>query len=133
LKASAEEFNRSDVETQVRWAILSLGEGFIRRAIEALRRADDVARFSMNVLQRDSIYGTVEEDAKPKAYRGRISRMTREGEGFLIPDVASDEVFFRSSPGERGRLKPGDKVTFHLAVRIRGLRAIDVHRLDPAS
>ena len=126
FRDSAEEFNRFDVETQVRWAELSLYEGFVRRAVDALRRADEVAKQSLNIFERENVRGTVLALGRPKTYTGKVARLIHQGEGFLTLDAGTDDVFFRVGPAERGKLKAGDRVSLSLAWRIRGLRAIDV-------
>lgn len=125
FRDSVEQFNRWDIETQLRWADLSLLRGYFADAIDALRRADDVAKESVSILERDRIRGMVNDGGTRRRFSGRIRRLLRPDEGYIAVTGHSSEVWFRGSGG--GDLpKIGDRVTFALGWRIRGLRAVDV-------
>jgi len=130
FRESAEEYNREDVETQLRWADLALQEGFFDRAETALRRADRAAH-ELSFFERDRVRGIVNVGQGPRRFHGRIRRLFRADEG-LIGMTDDREVFFRVNPDMRGKVNVGDGVTFNLGWRIRGFRAVDV-RFDAAT
>ncbi len=127
FRDSAERFNVRDVETQVRWAEICLIAGYYAEAATALARADGVAKDSISVLERERIRGVIKnEDGRDKRFEGTITRLYRPDEGLLRAGVIGDSIFFRVPPSLNPKLDIGVPVSFSLAWRVRGLRALDV-------
>jgi tetratricopeptide (TPR) repeat protein len=128
LRDSVEEYNRWDIETQVRWAELALGEGYFERAADALNRADEIARQDLGIMERERIRGTVKDKGELKRFEGKVTRLMRGDEGYVGVKGLSRDLYFRVGPDLRGQFKVGDTISFGIAWRIRGLRGIDVKK-----
>jgi tetratricopeptide (TPR) repeat protein len=126
FRDSALEYNRWDIETQIKWAELMLMVGRFGEAESALRRASDLSLDSMSVFERDRVRGILREGGARRMFAGRVARLLRQDEGYLSCPTLGRDVWFRASQELRGRLKIGDRVQFALAWRVRGLRALDV-------
>jgi len=133
LRESAELWNRKHIETLVRFSELSLYASDWRKAIQSLRRADEEALVNgVSTFYREEMRGKLLEGSpygsSVRVFSGTIVRLVKPTEGFIAFEGV--QLFFRVGPGTERRLQVGDDVSFSLAWRIRGLRAIQVRLVD---
>jgi hypothetical protein len=123
---SAEQFNRWDVETLVRWAELLSRQRKFNEALHALTRADQNAQGSYSIFERERIRGSLDEAGKLVRFEGKVERFFRQREGFISCSQIERPVFFRANHDLAANLTIDASVSFALAWRIRGFRAINV-------
>ncbi len=134
VRESAQHWNRRDIETLVRFADLLLYADDWTAAIRALETADEVAKGNLSIMQRDRIRGTLKEkdpySGKERRLEGQVLRMSKPYEGFVLLPGLLTGVFFRIPREYKGTLAPGQMVSYVLAWRIRGLRAIRLEAVE---
>ena len=128
LRESAEEWNREDVDTLVRWSGLCCARDEWETAAQALLRADRAGQrlgftTSQQTRRRGALLG---KDGRTLTTKGRIERLYRPLEGVLRSTEGkstSVDVYFRADENLRSELSVGGLVTFELCWSLRGLRA----------
>jgi hypothetical protein len=126
LRPSAEEWNRREVQTLLRWAEICLYKSDWNEASRVLRRADDAAQIRMSTFQRDEVKGFLKSDpygANARRLEGVVSRMAHSSEGIVTFSGCSRGIQFFLDR-DRGKIHIGDHVTFGVVWRLRGLRAV---------
>lgn len=134
LRESAQSWNRNDIETLMRYAEILIYEGDWNGAVKVLSRADQLAKDKISAFEKDrkrsvimseGPYGTTE-----RRFIGEIIRLWKPYEGQVELPGKGIGIFFRSTPDLTGKLAVGNKVTFVVALRIRGLRALGIDIVD---
>ena len=129
LRESIEIWNRNDVQTLLRAAILMLYRGDWSGALLALQRADKSAQLcEMTIYSRDELIEILKADgpysALPLTVEGQVLRMWRPYEGLVSSPWLTSGIWFRLTRDEEGNIGVADSVSYQVGVRIRGLRAI---------
>lgn len=134
LRESAEEWNRQDLETQLRWAMLCMYRGDWLRANDVMKRADDLAnRHGLSFFAREDFRGIVRKSiyhADVREFTGVVERLWKANEGEIASPELKLRFFFRVSRGEASEMALGTTVSFNLRWRIRGFRAVNVKKIS---
>lgn len=126
LRESAEEWNREDIETQLRWTGLCLEANDWTAAKQALIRAQRSAqRLGLTIFEQNRKRDVLKDKGgQPKQLVGSIERLFRPYEGLVRMSAdwaGAEDVYFRSD--SNAEFEIGTEVTFELSWSIRGLRA----------
>lgn len=128
-RESAEEWNREDVETLMRWATICVQREDYRSARRTLDRAlRSAQRQGYSTAEQLRRRGLLMDGAKPARRTGRVERLFKPFEGLIRIEGTSDDgdIYFRVADDHKNRLMHGDIVEFGVSCRIRGLKAEDV-------
>lgn len=131
FRESAEDWNRLDVETLVRWAEIRLYRSDWEGAIRTLRRADDAARMTLSGFAREESRGVLCSSitsTEPRRFTGTVVRLWKPYEGLVSFRGLSDGIYFTTDRGFGGT-QIGEEITYCLAWRLRGLRAVRLSRV----
>lgn len=130
MRESAEEWNREDLETLVRWGGICAQGANWERAATVLHRAERAAqRLGLSTTEQFRRRGAVRSsDGTVARFVGEIARLFRPYEGLIQPagTSASVGVYFRDGEDSSRAREIGDRVEFSVTWRIRGLRAEDL-------
>lgn len=134
LRESAQSWNRNDIETLMRFAEVLLYDEDWSSAVKMLSRADQLAAGDLSAFQRDHVRSVIKSDGLygtiDRRFEGRIARLWKPFEGQIELHGKGIGLFFRSTPDLSGKLAVGDKVVFAVGLRIRGLRALGMDRVE---
>jgi hypothetical protein len=135
LRESTEQWNRKDMASLVRVGELLLYCEEWEAATQALNRADDIGKEIISFSQRERIQGVIKAGnpyaEAERRFEGNILRLTKPYEGILSLPGGLQNVFFRSGRDLTGSITAGDRVSYSLAWRIRGLRAVGGAGAEP--
>lgn len=130
IRESVQQWNRGDVETLARFAELSLYVDDWQSAIEALEKADEIAKERTAILNREKIRDVLREPTPYSTIRrrfsGQILRLMKPFEGLVSLPVGLTGIFFRTGQDVSHKISVGTRVSYSIALRIRGLRAVDL-------
>jgi tetratricopeptide (TPR) repeat protein len=135
LRQSAEEWNTEDVDTLVRWAGICLEARDWDRAVRSLRIADDVGRRQrMSHFERERVCGRIRTKGLGQSalvrFVGVVERLFRGFDGQVKVEGAGISIYFRVEDDISGSLEIGTRLSFGVAWRVAGIRAIGV-RVEP--
>jgi hypothetical protein len=131
FRDSAEEWNRRDLETLVRWAELRLYRSDWEGATRVLRRADDTARTATSGFAREESRGVLKASVTAtddRRFTGTVTRLWKSYEGQVSFQGIPDGIYF-TTERNFGAVQVGERVSYSLSWRVRGLRAVRLERV----